>query len=359
MTANNNPKLSFVDRYLTLWILIAIAVGIGLGLIPDWSSWLGSLSSGTVSWPLAIGLILMMYPPLAKVRYSQAGKAFTNKKLLWLSMVINWIVGPILMTALGLLFLRDQPALLAGVVLVGLARCIAMVMVWNELANGNRNIAAGLVALNAVFQVLLYSVYIVVFLQVLLGLSVPGSSGGPAWGISALTVLTYLGIPFALGFLSRFIGERWKGRAAYETKFLPKIAPLTLIFLLFTVLIMFSLQGGKILSKPGIVLIVAIPYVLYFLIVWLGTLFLARALGGNYEDSVALAFSAGSNDFELAIAVAVALWGTSSSQALAAVVGPLIEVPVMVLLVKLALSLRSRLWKTTSNTSTKIFQIKG
>jgi ACR3 family arsenite transporter len=342
-------SLSFLDRWLTLWIAVAIALGVALGsFAPGWTGWISSLSVGTTSIPLAVGLILMMYPPLAKVRYEQMGRSLGgNRKLLILSLVQNWIVGPLLMTALAVAFLHAQPGYLVGVVLVGLARCIAMVVVWNDLAGGDREIGVGLVALNAIFQVLFYAFYIWLFITVFLGsLGLADSShGGISFWESAATVLTYLGIPFLAGLGSRLILVRLKGLQWYETKFIPRISPLTLIFLLFTIVVMFSLQGRSFLQRPADVLLVALPLVFYFAILWFSTILIARALGGTYEESAASAFSAASNDFELAIAVAIALWGAASPQAFAAVIGPLIEVPVMVLLVRVALAWKKKLWK--------------
>jgi ACR3 family arsenite transporter len=345
--------LSFLDRWLTLWIVLAMALGLALGAwFPGWTSWISSLSVGTTSIPLAIGLILMMYPPLAKVRYEEMGKSLgANRKLLVLSLVQNWLVGPVLMTALAVVFLHAYPGYLIGVVLVGLARCIAMVVVWNDLAGGHREFGVGLVALNAIFQVLFYAFYIWLFITVFLGSTglVPGVQASVSFWDSALTVLIYLGIPFLAGLLSRLVLVRTKGKEWYDTVFVPRISPLTLIFLLFTIVVMFSLQGRNFLDRPLDVLLVALPLVVYFAVIWLSTLFIARALGGSYEESTAAAFSAASNDFELAIAVAIALWGAASPQAFAAVIGPLIEVPVMILLVKVGLSWKNKLWTTRSN----------
>ena len=344
--------LSFLDRWLTLWILLAMALGVGLGAwVPGWTGWISSLTVGTTSIPLAIGLILMMYPPLAKVRYEAMGRSLGgNRKLLILSLVQNWIVGPLLMTGLAVIFLHAHPGYLVGVVLVGLARCIAMVVVWNDLADGDREFGVGLVALNAIFQVLFYAFYIWLFITIFLGGTglVPGVQATVSFWDSALTVLIYLGIPFGAGLVSRLVLVRWKGQEWYETKFTPTISPLTLVFLLFTIVVMFSLQGSSFLQRPGDVLLVALPLTIYFLVIWFSTLLIARALGGNYQESAASAFSAASNDFELAIAVAIALWGAASPQAFAAVIGPLIEVPVMVVLVKVALGLKTKLWKQES-----------
>ena len=345
------PRLSFLDRFLTVWIFSAMAIGVSLGyFIPSVSKFINFLSVGTTSVPIAIGLILMMYPPLAKVRYEEMGRSLGgNRKLLVLSLIQNWIVGPLLMTGLAVVFLHAHPGYLVGVVLVGLARCIAMVVVWNDLAGGHREFGVGLVALNAIFQVLFYAFYIWLFITVFLGSTglVPGVQAGVSFWDSAKTVLIYLGIPFLAGLASRLILVRLKGKDWYETKFTPRISPLTLIFLLFTIVVMFSLQGNSFLEKPGDVLLVACPLVIYFAVIWFSTILIARALGGTYQESAAAAFSAASNDFELAIAVAIALWGAASPQAFAAVIGPLIEVPVMVLLVKVALAWKTRLWKET------------
>jgi ACR3 family arsenite transporter len=341
-------SLSFLDRWLTLWIALAMGIGIALGAYaPVWTAWVVSLSVGTTSVPLAIGLILMMYPPLAKVRYEEMGRSLgSKKKLLVLSLIQNWIVGPAFMTGLAVIFLHANPGYLEGVILVGLARCIAMVVVWNDLAGGHREFGVGLVALNAIFQVLFYAFYIWFFITVFLGSTglASGVRSSISFWDSALTVLVYLGIPFAAGLVSRLVLVRLKGKFWYETKFTPRISPLTLVFLLFTILVMFSLQGHAFLQRPLDVVLVALPLVIYFVVIWFSTIFIARMLGGSYEESVASAFSAGSNDFELAIAVAIALWGASSQQAFAAVIGPLIEVPVMVLLVRVALAMKKRFW---------------
>jgi ACR3 family arsenite transporter len=339
-------SLSFVDRFLTLWILAAMAAGLATGfLAPEWSRWLAGLSVGTTSVPIAVGLILMMYPPLAKVRYGRMGATFGKKNLLVLSLLQNWIVGPILMTALALLFLRAEPGYMVGIIVIGLARCIAMVIVWNDLAGGNRELGIGLVALNAVFQVLFYALYIFLFVSVFLGaLGFGGESGlHVSFWDSASTVLLYLGTPFLLGLLSQSLLVRLKGRSWYESRFLPRISPLTLIFLLFTILVMFSLRGKYIVEHPFDVVRIALPLLAYFLVMWFSTFFIARRIGAGYEDATALSFSAASNDFELAIAIGIALWGIGSPQAFAAIVGPLIEVPVMVLLVRFARGYRKRM----------------
>lgn len=339
-------RLGFVDRWLTLWIALAMAAGILLSIgLPGVTQVLASWQVGSTSIPLAVGLILMMYPPLAKVRYDEMGRTLgANRRLLVLSLVQNWIVGPLLMTGLAVLFLGANPGYLVGVVLVGLARCIAMVVVWNDLAGGSREFGIGLVALNAIFQVLFYAFSIWLFLSVLLGGLGIGQTATVSFGDSAVTVLVYLGIPFVLGLVSRLGLSAWKGKDWYQTRFLPKISPLTLIFLLLTIVFLFTLQGKTFLARPTDVLWVALPLVIYFVVLWVSTLVLARALGASYQESVSAAFSAASNDFELAIAVAIALWGAASPQAFATVIGPLIEVPVMVVLVRVARALEPG-WK--------------
>lgn len=338
----SNTALSFVDRFLTLWIFLAMAAGVILGkFVPAFAESISGLQAGSTSIPIAVGLILMMYPPLAKVRYEELGKSVKNRRLITLSMLVNWVIGPVLMFVLAVLFLPDRPDYMAGVILVGLARCIAMVIVWNDLAGGNRELGVLIVALNAVFQILFYALYMYLFITAGLGfLGFSTTSQTVSILDSAGTVLIYLGIPFAAGYASRFVLLRWKGREWFDAKFVPVISPLTLIALLFTIVVMFSIKGTSILESPGDVFRVAVPFVIYFALIWVATFYAARALGAPYEDSTAAAFSAASNDFELAIAVAIAVFGIHSGQAFAAVIGPLIEVPVMVLLVRLSLKLK-------------------